>query len=292
MSPWLRAAILVFATVPAAGCIVDSQAQIVREEKRFSIDGTPELHLRTFDGSIQIHSWESPEVVIEIEKRGPTREAVDSLTVESTQRGTRIDLEVKRPRSQTVQSFDFQVSTSAKLIVSVPRRADIVARTGDGSIRIERLSGRLDLRTEDGSIRVADVSGELILNTGDGSVGVDGAEGRLTLETGDGGVNVSGSFSAVKLHTGDGSVVFRVEPDTQMAEDWDITTGDGSVALYLPATFCAELDARTGDGRIRSELSVSGGDDGDRRALRGRLGSGGKLLRVRTGDGSINLRPR
>ena len=33
-----------------------------------------------------------------------------------------------------------------------------------------------------------------------------------------------------------------------MADDWDITTGDGSVSLYLPSDFGAELDAHTGDG--------------------------------------------
>ena len=39
-----------------------------------------------------------------------------------------------------------------------------------------------------------------------------------------------------------------------MTDDWDITTGDGSVTLYLPPDFSAELDARTSDGGIRNEL--------------------------------------
>jgi DUF4097 and DUF4098 domain-containing protein YvlB len=222
---------------------------------------------------------------------------VDTLLVEASQRVNRIDLEVKRPRRETFSGFGFHVSTSAKLTISVPRRADIVARTGDGSIHIERLNGRLELRTGDGSIRASEVSGSLILNTGDGSVAVDRADGTLALETGDGGVNVTGKLSAVRMHTGDGSIVYRVEPGASMTDDWDISTGDGSVALYLPPAFGAELDAHTGDGTIRTELSLastpSAGDgEVNKRTVRGRLGDGGRRLRIRTGDGSISLKER
>jgi hypothetical protein len=299
MTLFLRAGTVVLAGAVAAGCVasVDSQGQIIREEKRFSVDGPPDLHLDTFDGPIEIQPWDRSEVLVEIEKRGPTREAVDTLQVEATQKGDRIEVVVKRPRSEHFTGFGFHISTSAKLLVSMPARADIVARTGDGSIRIAGINGRLELRTGDGSIKAEGVTGQLILNTGDGSITVDRAEGQLTLETGDGGVNVAGKLSAVRMHTGDGSIVYRAEPGAIMSDDWDISTGDGSIALYLPATFGAELDAHTGDGNIRSELKMASStevenDDESRRRLRGRIGEGGRRLRVRTGDGAITLRRR
>ena len=189
------------------------------------------------------------------------------------------------------------MSASARLIVTVPRRSDIVARTGDGAIRLDGVDGRLELRTGDGAIRVAGANGELLLNTGDGAITVDGAEGKLSLETGDGGVNVEGKLSSVKMHTRDGSIVYRVEPGAQMDDDWEISTGDGSVSLYLPKTFSAELDAHTGDGGIRNELGVenlerSGDRDRDKQTLRARLGDGGRRLRIQTGDGAITLKAR
>src|SRR6185436_7076955 len=87
----------------AAGCTVtvDSQSQIVREEKRFTVAGTPTLRVTTFDGSIQIQSWDKPDVLVEIEKRGPTRESVDQLEVKTSQDGNTIELEVKQPRRET-----------------------------------------------------------------------------------------------------------------------------------------------------------------------------------------------
>ena len=298
----LRAGIVVLACTPVFGCVVgvDSQGQIVREEKRFKVDGAPDLRLTTFDCAIEVRGTDGSEVLVEIEKRGPTREAVDELRVEATQEGRRIDVEVKRPsREGTV--FGINVSTSAKLIVSVPKRSGVLARTGDGAIRIEGVEGKLELRSGDGSIHVSEVKGELVLNTGDGSINVDHAEGRLTLETGDGGVNVEGNLSVVRMHTGDGSIVYRADSATRMEDDWDISTGDGSVSIYLPAGFNADLEAHTGDGRIRNELGIAAdrnverdrdSDDRDRRTLRGKIGEGGKRLRVQTGDGGITLRAR
>jgi DUF4097 and DUF4098 domain-containing protein YvlB len=281
------------AGLPAAGCTVtvDSHSEIVREEKRFTVGGRAEIRVATFDGSIQIQSWDRPGVVIEIEKRGPTKSAVEALEITSEQKGNVIELEVKRPRNESFSGIGLHQTASARLIVNVPRESDIRARSGDGSIRLERITGRVDLRSGDGSISVSEVSGEVTLNTGDGSITVTGAQGKLSADTGDGSVNVSGSLSVMKLHTGDGSIVYRGEPGSVMAEPWEITTGDGSVSLYLPGDFGAELDAHTGDGTIRNDLTVeNAGEDKARRTLRGRLGGGGKLLRVRTGDGGIRLK--
>ena len=298
MKPFLLSGTLVLVWAAASGCVVsvDSQGQIVREDKRFTVDGVPDVHLSTFDGSIELRSSDRQDVVVEIEKRGATKEDVDALQVSSTQDGNRIEVEVKRPRSETLSGFGFHQSSSARLIVSVPRRSDVNARTGDGSIRADGLDGKVDLHTGDGSIRAANVSGTLRLHTGDGSITVERGEGTLDLDTGDGGVDVSGKLTVVKMHTGDGSITYRAEPGTVMSDQWEITTGDGGVALYLPADFGAELDAHTGDGTIANDLDVSseakqGDRSENRRSLRGRLGGGGKLLRIRTGDGSIRLRP-
>ena len=102
----------------------------------------------------------------------------------------------------------------------------------------------------------------------------------------------------MRLHTGDGSITFRAASGTAMKDDWSITTGDGGVAVYLPSDFGAELDAHTGDGSIRNDLGVKAEAEGerdsdrdrDRRTLKARLGAGGRVLRIRTGDGSIRLK--
>lgn len=295
-SAYLGVAALALSGTVASGCVVnvDTQAEIVREEKRFPVTGVPELHLTTFDGAIEIQSWDKSEIVVEIEKRGPTREAVDALEIRTAQKGPRVEVEVKRPRSESFTGIGLYHAPTAKLIVSVPRETNVVARSGDGSIRIERVNGRLELRTGDGSVRGREIAGDVVIHTGDGSVTVSDAEGRLNVDTGDGGVTVHGRLRALRIRTGDGSITYRAETDSRMEEDWDISTGDGSVTVYLPKSFNALVDAHTGDGSIRNELAIEGSDEEDRderrRTLRGRLGDGGRNLRIRTGDGSIRLR--
>ena len=299
MKSVLPAAALV-ATLPfslAACVVVDSQGHIAREEKRFAVSGVPELRLTTFDGSIEIRSGDTKSVVVEIEKRGPTKEAIDELKIDTKQEGNRIEVAVRRPSNEVVFFGIGRMSSTAKLIVTMPREGHVVARSGDGSIRIEHVRGRLELRTGDGSIRGTDIGGDMVLATGDGSVTIDNVDGDIDVDTGDGSVSVAGKLGIVKVHTGDGSITFRAEPGTTMKGDWSMTTGDGGVSLYLPADFGAELDAHTGDGAIRNELDVAseaGGRDRDgereRRTLKGRLGAGGRTLRIRTGDGSVRLK--
>ena len=291
MRPFVLAGTLAVTSVWAVGCVtLDSQSEIVRDEKRFTVKGTPSIHLTTFDGAIQIQSWDKPDVLVQIEKRGPTRESVNALEVKSSQDGDTIEVEVVKPR--TTFGVGVRLSGSARLNVWLPRQSDVQARSGDGSILVEHLNGKIDLHTGDGSIRATDISGEVTLNTGDGSVTADDMQGRLAVDTGDGSVTVSGDVSGLHIHTGDGSIVYRGQASTSMGDDWEITTGDGGVSLYLPPDFSAELDAHTGDGAIRNDLDVvtAGSGEINRRTVRGRLGDGGRHLRIRTGDGAIRLR--
>src|SRR3954471_3934197 len=110
------------ATCPwVAGCTVtlDSQSEIVRDEKRFTVKGSPTLHLTTFDGAIQIQSWDKSDVLVEIEKRGPTREAVNALEIRSSQNGDTIEIEVVKPR--IAFSVGVRVSPTARFNVWLPR---------------------------------------------------------------------------------------------------------------------------------------------------------------------------
>jgi DUF4097 and DUF4098 domain-containing protein YvlB len=287
----LCAAVL-FPAVLTTGCTItaDSQGQTVHEEKRFQVSGTPIVNASTFDGTVQVQSWENSDVLVEIDKRGSTLAALNEIEVHAEQDGNAITLEARRPAHHVVHVFSM-ISASARLTVWVPKRSDIRVRSGDGSISIQRVNGNIEARTGDGTIRATDVSGTIDLSSGDGSIAVENAEGRLKLDTGDGTVNVSGRLTGVQLRTGDGSIIYRAEPGSAMNEDWDITTGDGTVTLYLPREFDAQLDAHTGDGGIRNDVDLSDTDARSRNTVRGRIGAGGRQLRIRTGDGSIRITP-
>ncbi len=272
---------------------IDHEGHIEREEKRFAVNGQADVHLYTFDGQVEVRSWDRAEVLVEVEKRGQDKDAVSRIQVQADRKGNRIQVEARHPGGRTVfVGFGAFRSPSARLLATVPRKVNLVVRSGDGSVVAERIDGRLELRTGDGSIRAIEVSGELLAETGDGSIQLEDVTGRIEARTGDGSLRISGSPSVLRARSGDGSIVLRIRQGAVMTDDWLVATGDGSVSIELPDGFNAEIEADPGSGgRARSELVLTNASGGTRehRTLRGRLGSGGRLLTIRTGDGTIRL---
>jgi len=275
------------------GCVVDvggTKGEIVRVEKRFAVTGVPDLTLVTFDGSVEVRAWDRDELLVEIEKRGVDRSDAESIEVRAEQTGNKVTVEAVKPRRANVV-VQFGISPSARLVATVPRRCNLVAKSGDGSVIIERLAGRVEVDTGDGSVRAVDIEGAIRLHTGDGAIRVTDLDGPADLDTGDGSVQLNGRLSTLRLRTGDGSVSVRAESGSAMGDDWEVRTGDGGITLELPDGFAANLDADAGDGRVRLEGESSDARSERRqRTLRTELNGGGKLLRVRTGDGSIVIK--
>jgi DUF4097 and DUF4098 domain-containing protein YvlB len=290
----IRLIACVFTAVAVSGCSVNLSAERLHrtEDRRFTVNGRPELVLKTFDGAITVRSWDKPEVLVTIDRQAGDEEALKSIEVKSDQQGNTITVEVLKPEHQKTLSIGIHIGRSAALTVSVPRNADVTARSGDGAITVSDLAGRLDLGTGDGSVSVRGAEGDLIVRTGDGAVTLDGVRGQVELNTGDGSVKVDGVLQRVRARTGDGAILVRAGAgSTATAEDWEVETGDGSVNVQLPEGFGAELDARSNDGRVNvSGLALTGATDRDEhKEVRGRIGAGGSRLKIRTGDGGITV---
>jgi DUF4097 and DUF4098 domain-containing protein YvlB len=282
--------------VAASGCVInlDADQVVIREDKQFTVAAGAEVSVETFDGSIQVQAWDQPQVRVEAEKRGPDRETASALEVRATQDGNRIRIEAPNPKvSHTVIGIGHS-SPSVSFIIRVPANVKLAAVSRDGSITVESVRGPINLRSNDGSIRAHSIVGEVVARTGDGSVTVDDVVGPVSLESGDGSIRVNGRLQALHATTQDGSITINADEGSAMKGDWDVATGDGSIALQLPAGFSAEVDADSRDGRVTSDFKEleSSRDDSDRGTMRGRIGSGGHKLTLRSGDGSISLRSR
>jgi len=294
----VRAAMFAAAVTMVAACDISIGAAefSVREAKKFAVTGPTRLALTTFDGSIEVRGWDRKEVLVEVEKRGPDQATVDRIQIKSTQNGDTITLDVEKPSPLTTTGF--QRSPSASLIVTVPLQTAITARSGDGSITIRRVNGKVDLNTEDGSVRIEDVKGELAVRTGDGSVHARQIDGHVTINTADGSVGVDGVLAGLEVETRDGSIEVTARTGSVVESGWSVTTGDGSIRLEVPEGFNADLDALSADGRVRvdklADQAPSTGEreerDRDRSSARGKLGAGGKPLKLRSGSGSITVK--
>jgi hypothetical protein len=290
----LRAAApaLVAAAVLGTACSINVSADqhVGKEEKSFNVSGKPELSLKTFDGSIEVTSWDKPVVGLTIERRAGSQAEAEALKVNTSQDGNRIVVEAVQPEREV--QVGFHVGRSVRFIVSVPKQTDLIARTGDGSIDVTGVHGKIEMRTGDGSVKATGLDGDVIAHTGDGSVTLEGVKGNVDVNTGDGSMLIDGAPAVVKAHSGDGSVTLRLDSGTTITKDWEVSTGDGAVSVQLPANVNAELDASTGDGAISASDFGLRTTEEDQHDLRGRIGSGGPTLKLRSGDGSITVAKR
>ena len=277
---------------------VNTEGATAQETHSFKVGAAPVVALDTFDGAIEVHSWDRPEVEVVVEKQAQDDGLLQQIVVEKTQDGDRVTLRVRGPANTQHDGIQIGIiySPTARLRVAVPKATALELRSGDGSITVEDVTGQLTLRTEDGSVSGLRLAGDVRVRTDDGSIRLRETTGKVDIETLDGSVTVTGQLTHLRAKSGDGSVRVTADKGSALGDDWSVETNDGTVELRLPEDLAAEVDARTSDGSIRSShphLTVPEPDgedrDEDRRSLKATLGAGGHALRVRTGDGSIRF---
>jgi hypothetical protein len=298
----LASACVVPLAISSTACTVrvDSRDFTAVEVKHFKVEAppgqagaTPDLNLSTFDGAIDIRGWDRPEVRVEVEKRGSDKALLDQIEVVAEQKGNQITLEARRPSSKKYAFGMLEsVKRSAKLTASVPAGSNLTLVTGDGNITIERVKGRIELRTGDGTINGLDISGDISARTDDGNVRMESIDGRCDIVTGDGSITIGGRLDLLRARTGDGALTMKIQPASKVTETWSLQTDDGNIVLYLPENLDADVDAETSSGSAKAESALlSKADlDRERHTLRGTLGNGGQMMRLRSGDGSIILK--
>jgi len=231
-----------------------------QETKTFTVNGAPRVNVSTFDGSVVVNGWDKSEVMYTATKRGDDDEGLRQVNIQTEQDGAGVSI---------IATSNDQRSGSAQLEVWVPRKATLHVSSDDGSLKLNGVSGDITLRTGDGSIEVNDGGGALQLNTGDGHIHVIKFDGQLDARTGDGSIQLDGSFNALSART-----------------------GDGGISLTVPSSsnFTVETNA---DNEVTNEgLTLSEDIAPSRRVKRWRVGNGGKVFVLHTGDGNIVLRSR
>jgi DUF4097 and DUF4098 domain-containing protein YvlB len=236
--------------------------------KTYNLTGHPDLRIETSDANIHVDTWDQST----IEARVSTvryKIGEGGIRIDERQNGDAVVIEVRYPHHDIVFGWHNQ-------------RVDI-------NIHMPR-EGKVNLRTGDGRIDLAGFKGEMDLHSGDGTETLDNVDGKLHASTSDGHIRANGRFDELELKTGDGPLDVRAANGSSMTSGWRLETGDGSVTLEVPATLAADLDLHTGDGHIDLEMPVTTEGQLRQNEVRGKLNGGGRLMVIRTGDGSIHLR--
>jgi hypothetical protein len=146
----------------------------------------------------------------------------------------------------------------------------------------------------------------LTLESLNGGIHLQNLDGNVTFTTTNGGLHLKDMGGSVKGRTTNGGVHVELAGNEWRGDGLDLQTTNGGVHLQVPRGYNAQLEVGTTNGRVHSSLAgrSSGGDDADEGdedadAHRGRhnrqrnvsltLGSGGRMLRIRTTNGGVHL---
>ncbi|MEX2571017.1 MAG: DUF4097 family beta strand repeat-containing protein [Gemmatimonadota bacterium] len=158
--------------------------------------------------------------------------------------------------------------TQVEFTVQVPAGVDFVGQTTNGSVIADNLSGHVMAYSTNGDVEI-DGGRTVHARTTNGSVTIRSA-GEADARTTNGRIRAY-------LQSLDGSGPLN------------FSTTNGSITLGLPASANVNVDASTTNGRISSDLPITVTGSIGRNRLAGTIGSGGREIRLRTTNGSIDL---
>ncbi len=231
-----------------------------QETKSFPVTGTPRVNITTFDGHVTVRGWDKAEVSYTATRHAADDESLQQISIRSEQQGQAISVNATNPN---------QYNGSVSMEVFVPRQSTVHVSSGDGAVSLDGVSGDITLRSGDGAIAVANSTGQLQVNTGDGTIQISKFDGQVDARTGDGAIALDGNFNAVSART-----------------------GDGEISLMVPAGSSFTIETNAPDEISNEGFIVAEDITPSPRLKRWKIGNGGKVFVLRTGDGRISLRPR
>ena len=232
----------------------------VQETKSFPVSGSPRVNINTFDGQVTVRGWDKAEVQYTATSRADSDEALKQIDILTEQHGQAISISARN---------EFERNASVSFDVFVPRQSTLHVSSGDGAVSLDGVSGEITLRSGDGAVAVSNSGGQLTVNTGDGTIQISKFDGQVDARTGDGAIALDGIFKALSAKT-----------------------GDGEISLTVPAGSSFTIETNLPDEISNEGFPVSEDLTRSPRLKRWKVGNGGQIFVLRSGEGKILLRPR
>jgi len=224
----------------------------------FTVKGTPKVTIDAKGCAVHVKGWDSSEVKYSVSQ---VKGALSKNTpnVVETHSDSAVTLKITGNAKADEFQGPFNNSSLIRVEVFVPRRSNLKI-ISDQEIRLDGVSGDLEITGNDEPVNVRDSGGTLNVTNSDGRVRVIGFDGDVTATTEGGSVYLEGKFSKL---TGKGE--------------------SGSFTVTLPSDANADITAN-------AEVQADGLKLTDRGSNKWRLGSGGSSYSFTIEDGNVTLR--
>jgi DUF4097 and DUF4098 domain-containing protein YvlB len=202
-----------------------STATIDKKSDSFVIKGVPTVTIDTPNCAVTVRGWDKSEVAYTISKLSKNQ---NSKPIEFDIKNTDSEVSIKSVvqnldktitttsvSKSTNQSFNFyqEKNEIVRIEVFVPKKTNLKI-SSEEEVRLEGVSGNLEIIGNDESINVRDSEGTLKLSNTDGRVRIIGFKGELDSKTDDGEVFLEGDFSKINAIAFDGTYTLTLAENT------------------------------------------------------------------------------
>ena len=207
---------------------------------------------------MRVRGWDKQEVQYSVTQFSDRR---NSTPIQISQDHNDSSVNIKIVNNSSDSQFDsFHTDlTGTRIEIFVPKKSNLKI-VSDGEIRLDGVSGELEVVGANEAVNIRDSDGKLALTNQDGLVRVVGFNGDVNANTADGDVYLEGTFSSLIGHAADGNFI--------------LTVPDGSGAVI------------TANSEVKSDgLQLQRKND-----TTWLLGSGGAKYQFSLADGTVKVR--
>jgi DUF4097 and DUF4098 domain-containing protein YvlB len=228
------------------------------EEKSdsFVVKGIPKVTVEARNCDVSVRGWDKPEVRYSVTRfsKLPNQTPLD---LQATQNGSDVNIKFADDRSNTKNDngnapnkYFFNEMNRLRIEVFVPKKSNLKIITS-GEVRLENVSGDIDLKGQDESINVRDADGKLTIETSDGKIRVIGYKGEINTRTSDGATSLEGDFRGLSAQTINGAITLTLpeNANANIESNRKDIVGEGISLVYQ------------GDGKSTSTWKIGSGGE-------------------------------
>lgn len=243
---------------------------IEKKSETFTVKGTPKVTIDAKNCAVSVHGWDKQEVGYSITRVSKSRSPKPlSYTADHSDSDVKITVNADGKRVNRAGDFEFVYNDLERVRVEVfvPKKSNLRILT-NREIRLENVSGEIDLTGGDETVNVRDVDGKLKVVAAGGKIRVIGFKGEIEAQTADGDMSLEGDFQKITATTGDGSIIVTLPED-------------------VSATINSNTESVTMDGIVKSRIkTVDIGED----TAKWRIGGGKAVYNFTVAEGQIFIR--
>src|SRR5256714_1716788 len=261
---------------------------------------------------------------IDSDNEAQEKEYLASAPVTVSKEGNVVTIRARRQNKEKNLNWSGRCSMDARYTVQVPKSFNSELRTGGGTIQVSEITGTMSADTSGGKLKFTHLKGTTGATTSGGSIELNGCEGPLKVDTSGGRIDATDGNGSLEARTSGGAIVVRnFSGDTEVETsggrlsfeningkifgrtsggsisaklkspvpgDVNLETSAGSIELMVPADAGLDIEAEASSGRVTSDLPFTGTRT-DRDSMEGKNNGGGEKGGLRSGAGSISIRP-